>query len=220
MNLEEIKQWIEANKEDQEVKDYINGIAPEKEITVDGVNEFLDTDEGKKLLQPMLDKYHAKSLESWKSKNLEKIISDELQKRTSDKDDKDIAMDEMKKEIEAIKRDKLKESLRNSSFKFATDNSLPTDLIDYFIKIESDDDETGTKSKQATEENLNTFKEIWSNHLQTTVNEKLKSNGHEPKGGNNENKKSITFEQLQSMSTEEIASLDQDVVNEALKQAK
>lgn len=213
MKLEDIKKFFEENKDQEGVKAYLQGLS---QVTPEGVTAFLDSDEGKKLLQPKLDSYFTKGLESWKGNHLEKIINDELKKRTSGKDDKDLEIDKLRQEFENMKREKLRESLRNESYKFASDNSLPTDLIDYFIKIESEDDDKGTKSREATTNNLNSLKEVWSSHLQTVVNDKLKSNGFNPKDGNN-NSKTITKEQLQSMSREEIDALDWEVVSQALQ---
>ncbi|ARK30776.1 DUF4355 domain-containing protein [Halalkalibacter krulwichiae] len=213
MTLEEIKKFLEENKDQEEVKAYLEGLS---QVTPEGVTTFLDTEDGKKLLQPRLDSYFSRGLESWKSNNLEKIITDELTKRTSNKDDKDLRYEELERKFQKLEQDKLRETLRNSAFKFASDNSLPTDLIDYFIKIESEDDEKGTKSKEATEANLASLKDVWSSHLQTVVNEKLKSNGFTPKDGDKPT--TITREQLQSMSVEEISKLDQSLVDEALAQ--
>ncbi|WRM69782.1 hypothetical protein UM752_11235 [Staphylococcus aureus] len=39
-------------------------------MSVDDVKGFLDTEEGKRFIQPELDRYHSKGLESWKEKIL------------------------------------------------------------------------------------------------------------------------------------------------------
>lgn len=145
-----------------------------------------------------------------------KIIEEEIRKRTTGKDEKDLQLESLKAEIEKIKRDKLRESLKNEAFKFASENKLPADLIDYFIKVESDDDEEGSKSKEVTMSNLSKLKDVWTNYLQQSVSERMKSNGYTPKDGDKK-PTSLTIEQLKSMSADEIAKLDQKLVNEALK---
>lgn len=216
MKLEDIKKFLEENKEDQEVQTYLQGLT---QVTPEGVQAFLDTEDGNKLLQPKLDSFFTKGLETWKTNHLEKLITNEVTKRTSNKDAKDLEMDQLRQEIESIKREKLRESLRNSAYKFASDNALPTDLIDFFVRVEKDDDDKGTKSKEVTDANLSSLKEVWSSHLQSVVNEKLKSNGFTPKDkGNNPN--SLTVEQLKTMSPDEIAKLDQNLVNDALRLAR
>lgn len=49
----------------------------ETPLTFEDVITFLETTQGKKLLQPNLDTFFTKSLESWKQNNLEKICADE-----------------------------------------------------------------------------------------------------------------------------------------------
>ncbi|MEO4300632.1 hypothetical protein AB2R07_11470 [Staphylococcus aureus] len=78
MNIEEVKSFFEEHKDDKEVKDYLKGL---KTVSVDDVKGFLDTEEGKRFIQPELDRYHSKGLESWKEKNLEDLIEQEVRKR-------------------------------------------------------------------------------------------------------------------------------------------
>ena len=46
------------------------------EITSEAVEQWLGTDEGKRFLQPKLDSYHTKGLQSWQEKNIDKIKED------------------------------------------------------------------------------------------------------------------------------------------------
>ncbi len=213
MKLEEIKQFFEDNKEDQEVQDYLKGL---QQVTPEGINEFLESDEGKRVIQPKLDSYFTKGLESWKAKNLESIVNDEVAKRTSDKTPEQQQMDDLRKELNAIKNDKKREVLKNHAFKFASENGLPADLIDYFIKLESEDDENATKSLEATNKNLEALKNQWSNHLQKTVNEKLKGSSFNPSIDGGSKTKSFTKEQIDAMSPDEI-NANWDEVQKVLK---
>lgn len=63
MTLEELRAFIEANKDNQEVQSYLKGLNP---ITPEGVTSFLDTEAGKKILQPRLEQHFTKGLEAWK----------------------------------------------------------------------------------------------------------------------------------------------------------
>jgi hypothetical protein len=215
MTFEEVKQFLEQNKDSEEVQEYLQGFRTEP--SVEEILAKFESDESlQKWLESEKDKHFSKGLETFKQKTMPKIIEDEIRKRTTGKDEKDLQLDSLKAEIEKIKRDKLRESLKNEAFKFANENKLPSDLIDYFIAIESEDDEEGTKSKESTLSNLNRLKEVWTNHLQESVTERMKSNGYTPKDGDSK-PTTLTVEQLKSMSADEIAKLDQSVVNEALK---
>jgi hypothetical protein len=215
LTFEQVKEFIEKNKDiDESLNEYLQGF---KKVSVEEIQQMVQTDKDlAKWFESERDRHATKAINTFKEKTMPKIIEEEIKKRTTGKDEKDLELEKLKDEINKIKRDKLRESLKNEAFKFANENKLPVDLTDYFIKIESDDDETGTKSKELTYENLNRLKEIWTNHLQQVVNDKLKSNGFNPKetGGT---PKTLTKEQLLSMTSDEIAKLDQKLVNEALK---
>ncbi|WP_157801087.1 capsid assembly scaffolding protein Gp46 family protein [Bacillus solitudinis] len=213
MNLEDIKKFLEENKDQEEVKAYVEGLSS---VTPDGVTAFLDTEDGKKLLQPKLDSYFTKGLDTFKQKSMPQLIEDEIAKRNpANKSPEALEVEKALAEIERWKSKTIRESVRNDALKFATDNQLPSEIVDYFIALEKDDDEDGTKSKESTMSNLENLKSVWSNNLQTVVNDKLKSNGFTPKDG--EKPKTITREQLEGMSTEEVSALDWEVVSEALK---
>lgn len=215
MDLQQVKEFIEANRDSDEVKEYLQGFI--KEPSVDEILGKFESDESlKKWLESEKDKHFSKGLSTFKEKTMPKLIEDELKKRTSGKDSKDLELDSLKAEIEKIKRDKLRESLKNEAFKIATEHKLPSDLIDFFISIQSEDDEEGTKSKEATMSNINKLKDVWTNHLQESVSELMKSNGLTPKDGNVK-PNTLTREQLAGMSPDEIAKMDQNLVNEALK---
>jgi hypothetical protein len=215
MNLEEIKKYLQENQDQEDVKNYLQELST---VTVDGVNSFLESDEGKKILQPKLDQYFSKGLDSWKKNHLEQIITDEITKRNpSNKSPEQLEVEKALAEIERWKTKTIRESVRNEALKFSTEHKLPSEVVDYFISLEKDDDEEGTKSKESTMTNLNKLKDVWTNHLQQSVSERMKSNGFTPKDGGDGKPKTITREQLLSMSSAEIAKLDQNLVNEALK---
>lgn len=57
MNIEEIKQFLEQNKENEEVKAFVGELSA---VSVDKVKGFLETEEGNKFLQPRLDQHFTK----------------------------------------------------------------------------------------------------------------------------------------------------------------
>lgn len=209
MNLEDVKKFIEENKDQEEVKNYISGFT---QVTPDGVNSFLETEEGKKLLQPKMDSYFAKGLETWKSNNLSKLLDEEFKKKFPEKNEKDLEIESIKSELEAIKAEKLRESLKNTGLKYATENKLPVDLVDYFIHLDHE------KGEELTLQNLNKLKETWTSNLQNLVDEKLKGNGFEP-NTNGEKPKTFTLDQVKAMSEEEMLK-NWDTVQQVLQNNK
>lgn len=75
---------MEITKE--QVQEFLNNNSEEaKEITSsfftpEAVKSYLDTDAGKEILQPRLDKHFSQGLNTWKSNNLQKIINEEIAK--------------------------------------------------------------------------------------------------------------------------------------------
>jgi len=187
MNLEEVKRFLEENKENEEVKAYLQGL---NKVTVEDVTAFLETDEGKKLLQPRLDKNFSKGLETWKNNNLEKLIDEEIKKRFPEKDEKDIELEKVRAELEKMKADTLRKELTNKAIKEMTNKSLPIDLVDYIIA----DNEENTLA------NVTKLEEVFNNHITTVVEEKLKG-GYKPttdNGGSKENLDNLSARQMLS----------------------
>lgn len=199
MDINEVKQFIESNKDNEEVQSYIGGF-----ITSDRVESFLNNDDGKKLLQPKLDSYFNKGLETWKTNNIEKLLDEEIKKRFPEKDVKDIELEKMKAELEKIKVDALRKELTNKALIVADEKKLPKDLVEYFI---GNDEET-------TNKNLEALESVFSKHIEKVVQERLKGSGYTPPTGGDG--KSITLEDLPNLTSEEV-NKNWDVIQELLK---
>ena len=164
-NFGEIPTYFEANKDNEEVKNYIKGL-----ITVDRVTNFLEGDEGKKLLQPKLDIYHTKGLETWKTNNLTKLVDDEVKKKYPDQDPKDKALIDLQSQLDKMQKDSLKKELTNKALKTAQEKKLPSELIDFLIG----DDEVSTTN------NIDTLSKIFLAHDEALKTELLKNNSYIP----------------------------------------
>jgi predicted metal-dependent peptidase len=169
--LEQLKQLLEQGKEDKDVKDYLAGLT---KITPEGVTTFLDTDEGKRLLQPRLDQYHTKGLESWKEKNLSKITADavdaEIKKRFPGETAEQKEIRELRVKQQEMERKALRAEMKNKAITFLTTKGLPVGLADYFLG----------EDENATLNNLATLEGIWAPALQEGVEKKFKENGRVP----------------------------------------
>jgi polyhydroxyalkanoate synthesis regulator phasin len=170
MNLEEIKQYLNENKDNEDVKAYLGELSA---VSADKVKGFLNTDEGKRLIQPDLDRYHNKSLESWKTNNLESIIEEEVRKRNPEKTPEQLKIEELEKKIQDAENARIRGELVNKAFKVADEKALPKDVIDFFIG----------ENEEKTLENLSKFEETYTAALQKAVDERFKTGGREVPGG-------------------------------------
>ncbi|NWF39998.1 DUF4355 domain-containing protein [Bacillus sp. 8A6] len=171
MNIEEIKQFLEQNKENEEVKAFVGELSA---VSADKVKGFLETEEGKKVLQPRLDQHFTKGLETWKANNLEKIVEEEVSKRNPSKTPEQIEVEKLRKEIEAEKAARNRETLVNKALKAADEKKLPKDVIDFFIG----------ENEESTIENLGKLEESFNAAVQAAVDAKFKESGREIERGN------------------------------------
>ncbi|MDZ5711652.1 DUF4355 domain-containing protein [Jeotgalibacillus haloalkalitolerans] len=174
MNLEEVRAWLEANRNDSEVSAYLGELSTP---TVEGVEGFLDTDAGRKLLQPRLDSNFTKGLNTWKDKNLDKLIEEEVKKRNPDKTPEQIELENLRKELEDQKNEAKREKLMSSAMKEASTKGLPTGFLDLFV----------TSDEETTLANLKRLEETYSADLQKAVDERFQKGGRKiPSGDPNE----------------------------------
>lgn len=189
MNIEEVKSFFEEHKDDKEVKDYLNGL---KTVSVDDVKGFLDTEEGKRFIQPELDRYHSKGLESWKEKNLEDLIEQEVRKRNPEQSEEQKRISALEQELEKRDAEEKREKLRSNALGKAQELNLPTSLVDRFLG-DSDED---------TEQNLKALKETFDKYVQKGVESKFKSSGRDVKESQNQDLDPSNVKSIEEMAKE------------------
>ncbi|TCT16397.1 uncharacterized protein DUF4355 [Natranaerovirga pectinivora] len=187
LNLEQVQEFIETNKDNEEVKSYIGGF-----ITSDGVESFLDNEEGKKVLQPKLDKHFSKGLETWKANNLEKLLDEEIKKRFPEADPKDVELQKLQVEIEKMKQEKQRETITNKAIKIANEKKIPLDMVDFLIGSD----------EESTIVNIEKLESILDGYIQEEVKKRIGKDTYTPPASGSE--KALTLEQIESMSQEEI----------------
>lgn len=180
MNIEELKQYLESNKDNQDVLGVVKQFAPKQEIGLDEVKQLTETNENvKKWFESERDKFFSSSLTTWKSNNLEKLLDEEVRRRFPQKDEKDIELEKIKAELAKIQQEKQYETLKSKALSVASDKKIPTSLIPYFI---GDDEESTVK-------NLVAFESVMETYVKTQVDERLKGSYQPPNNNNNFNSK-------------------------------
>jgi|LSQX01.3.fsa_nt_gb hypothetical protein len=171
MPLAQIKQMIEANKDNQDVQNYLKGLNP---LTPEGVTAFLDTAEGKKILQPKLDQHFTKGLETWKEKTFPTLMEEEIKKKFPAETEEQKRMRKLEDELAKEREARIRSELANKATTLATEKELPVELVPYFV---GQDEET-------TLANIGNLETVYQKHLQAAVEAKFKENGRTPnKGG-------------------------------------
>lgn len=170
ITLEDVKQFLEQNKDNEDVKNYLVGLS---KPTLEGVKAFLETEEGKKLLQPRLDQYFTKGLETWKQNNLQKLIDEEISRRYPQETEEQKLLKKLQADLEAEKQARVREALRNKAITIATEKGLPVALIDHFL---GQDEET-------TLANIQKLETAFQEHVKAAVEARFKEYGRTPHPG-------------------------------------
>ena len=197
MDIEQVKGHIESNK-DTDLQEL-------SELTVEGVKEFIESDEdAKRWMDSVKDKHLSKGLETWKSNNLEGLIDKEIRTRFPQKDEKDIEVEKLRAEVKKMQQEKLREVLTNKALKIANDRNLPIDLVDFFIADNED----------VTVKNLSVLEDAFSKSVQSEVEKRLMGGSYIPPKDNT--KAVITLDAIKNMSQTDI-NKNWDSVKELLK---
>lgn len=84
ITLEDVKNFIDANKADASVVEYITSISIDKPLNPEVVKGYLETIEGKTVIQPILDSFASRSIASHDEKK-KKEIEAEIARKVNEK---------------------------------------------------------------------------------------------------------------------------------------
>ena len=204
MDINKVKELVQQEK-DTELQDYLQGLS---KPTPEGIREFAQTEEGKKALQPVLDSYFTKGLETWKQNNLDKIVEEEVSKRYPEETEEQKRLKKLEKDLADERQHRTREQLRNKAITEATQKGLPTDIVDHLVG----------QDEQTTMDNLSKFEQVWQNKIQEQVEQRFKGSGHDPhKTGNDTG--TFTRESLSKMSRDEI-NANWDTISKQMEEGK
>lgn len=171
MTIEEIKSEIAKIKDTEEyaqlAKEFVNDAS---------VKAYLATENGKQILQPINDSYFSKGLETWKNNNLDKLVNEKIKLLNPEQDERDIAINDLKAELEEMKATANREKMLNFATQIATEKGLPVNLVSYFIGAD----------EEATKSNLAEFEKAFSTAVAGNVDSKLKNQHIPPVGDEKE----------------------------------
>lgn len=171
MDLEQIKAFLDANKDNEEVAAFVNGLNP---VTIDRVKDFVTNDEeGKTFLQAEKDRYFSKGLDTWKKNNLDSLVAAKVSELYPEETEEAKRIKVLEQQIKDVEREKTRESLLRTAVSVASDKKLPTKFIDRFLG----------EDEEETLKNLSTFEEVWNASITEAVEGEFKRNGFDPGNG-------------------------------------
>lgn len=175
LTFEQITEALQKNEE-------LNNKIKLSFITPENVNGFLETTEGKQLIQPKMDSYFSKGLDTWKNNNLQKLIDEEVSRRNPAETPEQKAIRELQQQMAQANAEKVKAEQIALGQAIASEKGLPTSLVPYFIG----DNESDTRTK------LNFLEMEYKSTLEKQVEARLKNSNTTPNiaihgGSNNTN---------------------------------
>ena len=185
VTLDDVKKFMTDNKEDKDVVAYVN----------EQGKSFLDSPEGKSLLQPKLDSFFSKGLESWKDRTLPTIIEDEIKKRNPEETAEQKRIRELEDKINKQEKDNLRLNLKTLTTKELGDKGLPVGIAE-LVNFETE---------EIMRDAIVKLDEMFKPFIDGAVEKRLKEAGKTPKAkqGTGFDEKTMTKEKLLAMSTKE-----------------
>lgn len=147
---------------------------PTPQYGVEDFKKFMETEEGRKILNPMFDKRVSTAIETWKTNNIDKVVNDELVKRGFVQTDEQKKMMELENEIASIRKEKEMAEKRAIALAELNANGLNATLADY---IPHD-------SEESIRNGVTTFKSILDDLVAQEVKKKTAGTGAKPQGVN------------------------------------
>lgn len=149
-----------------------NNQVPTPQYGVEDFKKFMETEEGRKILNPMFDKRVSTAIETWKTNNIDKVVNDELVKRGFVQTDEQKKMMELENEIASIRKEKEMAEKRAIALAELNANGLNATLADY---IPHD-------SEESIRNGVTTFKSILDDLVAQEVKKKTAGTGAKPQG--------------------------------------
>ena len=181
MKLEDVKKFLEDNKDDAEVKGYLDSLSA---LDATKIESYLDGDEGKKLLQPRLDKHFSKSLDTWKEKNLQKHIDEAVAKLNPEETPEQKQIRELTERLNEQEKAANREKLLNNTLSTLSEKKLPTELAHLLL----------TEDEGGYAKNLETFEAVVKAVKESTVAEVTKGVGVSGTAGTTGGKPAVNTE--------------------------
>jgi len=156
---------IDTLKDEDDVDEAVKGSELVKKLSgLEAFKSKMNDAEFKSYMDSEKDKHLTKGIETFKNNNLSALVDAEVKKKFPTKDPNELAMENMKAEMEKMKTESARKDLKTNALKMLSDKKLPTDLVDYFIGAD----------EASTTDNLTKFETILNASVTSQVAEKLK----------------------------------------------
>jgi hypothetical protein len=193
VTLEQVKNFIEANKDNPDVAEFVVSISVDKPLNPELVSAYLQTTEGKNLIQPMMDQRVTDAIKTHDEKSKPKIdaaiksgIAAEMLRmnpqETPEQRQVRELMQKQKEMEEQWENDKRNSKIKELAFKEGLDPSFIEGIP--FPSVEE-----ATLYMQR-------FKDFHSKSLEKEINERMASSAYKPNKGDDKDKNKVDLSKL------------------------
>lgn len=196
--LEQFKAFLEENKENPEVLNQIAGIIPEpifQNKAQEMLPNLLETESGKKAVQPMLDRHATKAIDTWKNNHLQDIIDEEVVKRNPQETAEQKQLRQLQEQMGKLQKEKTLESMKSLGLQIANEKGLPSSIVGYFVG----------ETPEQTRHNMNLLEMEFKAGVQQAIDRKLKDNSHKP-NSYEDNEKPVDLDKMSMAELNKLAS--------------
>ena len=181
LTIDVIREWLAENKDTDEVRKFVSEITP-KVPDVDSVRTFLDTAEGKGILQPITDKRVTDALKTYREghyeADLKAAVASEILRLNPKESPMETKVRELTEKMAETERKAAQADLRRKIVERAAAEKVPSWWVDIFSGNTIEEGEVA----------INRFKE-YTEKVSTDAKNEILSGGFKPGSGNGNGKK-------------------------------
>lgn len=139
MDWDDVKKFLAEHKDDEEYQTLVSELAPEgesKAISAEQVSEYLQTAEGKSIIQPMMDKRVTEGIKTYRENNFEKEVKEQVAKEilrlNPQETPEQKQIRELRDDVEKERKARERDNLRRQIVEEAAKRNLTTFWVDDF----------------------------------------------------------------------------------------
>lgn len=191
--LDEVKAFLNEHKDDVEVQAFMQELNPAHQLTAEEVGEFLKTDDGKTLVQPLIDRATTKAVQT-RDKAHEVVLENEVKKRVAsellklnpEKSPLEIKVAELEANAVKLEAERAKDNLKRQIVEKAAAIGINPFFIEDYMP----------ESIEQGELFLQKIKKFNDDIIQKTTNDLIASTGFKPKTGFEKDSKKVDLSKV------------------------
>jgi len=179
MNLEEIKAWLAEHKEDDGVINFLKELSPAPELTPEAFKDYLDTQDGQRLIQPHVDRTVDKAIKTYRENHfaaeVKKEVAAEILKINPTETPEQRQIRELRETVEKSEKERAQDRLKRQIVEEASKIGVDAFFVDDYLPGSIDEGKVYLQKIKG-----------YVDAQKTKVANELLASGGKPSGGNSQ----------------------------------